>query len=249
MPHLKEGEKPWDAAETGSHCEVLWVSQSGSEASKDWCWTGGCVGQSWLVAGPGAKPSFAEGKKAGRPAAAQAGRGRLWQVRGRQKKKKKAKRGTGKENLPTRKLILAASVTTLTARQQLCQPQALPWCPDAWCSEHAWPLPLESTDTDTWKCQSRWETMHTATLWSSTSPWRIVEQWELKASFEAIRWVCRMCCSSQTPASHLTSGHNHFWNVRKYLWHFEKIWQYFHVAWRDVAGDKSVSKTTHHELK
>lgn len=94
--------------------------------SKDGCWKAGClgqVGQGWLVAGHRAKSSFAEGKmkcgrRAGQLLAKQAGDAVT--KKGEEKKKKAAKRGTRKENLPTRELILAASMTTLTARWQLC---------------------------------------------------------------------------------------------------------------------------------
>lgn len=55
-------------------------------------------------------------------------------------------------------------------------------------SEHTQPLPWESTNvTGIWTCHSRQETMHTAKIWRSTSPWKTAEQWELKASFEDIR--------------------------------------------------------------
>lgn len=76
--------------------------------------------------------------------------------------------------------------STLTAQRQLCRAWVLPSCP-GWLGvlSTSSPVParagsnellrLESTEGETSGCRSRWESMHAAKLWRSTSAWKTVE--------------------------------------------------------------------------
>lgn len=127
---LKEAEKHWEAAKAASRREVLWASQSGCGArgrpTRIVRWKGRHLGRTGMVAGHGATWLFVEGKMKCRPAPGQAGRRRQWQARGRQKT---ARRGTRKENLPTRKLFSAGSVTALSLHNGSCAERGC--CPHA----------------------------------------------------------------------------------------------------------------------